>query len=587
MPSAPLEVERPSSLRATALPAIAILLLLCWLAFFNGLGALGLTDKTEALFVEVAREMLERNDWVTPWWNGERFFDYPVWGYWMVVGSFRLFGISEWAARLPSALAASAVVLAGFGLVVTWASPQEPLRQRWGRGLLAAGVLATSPGWIGWGRVATTDMFLSSAITLALFSFLLAHRLPERPLPARLGRIGFALFSAIAVLAKGPVGLLLPGLVIVIFLTVTGQWRQWWRPASLLAMALLFAGVCLPWYVAATQANGSVFVEGFLGFSNLQRFTSVLYRHPGPPWFYLPWVLLLLLPWSLFLAPAMAALRFWRWSQWRRAASDPGLELPLFLLLWLVVIVGFFSAAATKLPGYILPALPAGSLLVALWFRPLPPLAQPGARALGVWGSIDGLLLAVLAIAAAIAPRWAATDPAHPGFALALSASGLPVRLAVLLGASAIASLLLLRSRRRPWLWIPNLAGFLAILALVIAPLAPLLDRERQLPVRTLARNAREAARADEPLWVIGTKRYSVLFYGGETAAFISGRDSLEDRLRDDPQGLGLTDASRSVRLIGDRRDLLELGLPADRIETLQRSGEQELWRVRREDLRS
>lgn len=590
MQRAPLEASRPSSARAPALPAIAILLLLCWLAFFNGLGSLGLTDKTEALFVEVAREMLARHDWVTPWWNGERFFDYPVWGYWMVVGSFRLFGISEWAARLPAALAASAVVLAGFGLVVAWGSPEEPPRQRWGRGLLAAGVLATSPGWIGWGRVATTDMFLSSAITLALFSFLLAHRRREQPLLAGLGRIGFALFCAIAVLAKGPVGLLLPGLVIVVFLSLTGQWRHWWRPGSLLAMALLFAAVCLPWYVAATQANGSVFVEGFLGFSNIQRFTNVLYRHPGPPWFYLPWVLLLLLPWSLFLPPALAALRFWRWSQWRRAAADPSLELPLFFLLWLGLIVGFFSAAATKLPGYILPALPAASLLVALWWRPLPPMAPPGGRALSVWGGIDAVLIALLAVAAAVSPRWAATDPAHPGFALALSSSGLPLRLALLLAASAIALLLLLVLRRgalRPWLWIPNLAGFLAILGLVIAPLAPLLDRERQLPIRELARSARQAARADEPLWVIGTKRYSVLFYGGETAAFISGRGSLEDRLRDDPEDLGLTAASRSVRLLGDRLDLEDLNLPADRIQRLRRIGEQELWRVQREDLGS
>lgn len=590
MQSAPLEVRRPSSPRAFALAAIAILLLLCWLAFFNGLGSLGLTDKTEALFVEVAREMLERNDWVTPWWNGERFFDYPVWGYWMVVGSFRLFGISEWAARLPAALAASAVVLGGFGLMLAWGEPGEPLRQRLGRGLLAAGVLATSPGWIGWGRVATTDMFLSSAITLALFSFLLAHRHLDRPAAARLGRIGFSVFSGIAVLAKGPVGLLLPGLVIVVFLSLTGQWPRWWRPGALLAMALLFAGVCLPWYVAATQANGSVFVDGFLGFSNIQRFTNVLYRHPGPPWFYLPWVVVLLLPWSLFLPPALASLRFWRWCSWRRASSDPALELQLFLLVWLVVIVAFFSAAATKLPGYILPALPAGSLLVALWWRPLPPLTPPAGRLPAIWGGLDALLLALLAVAAAIAPRWAATDPAHPGFAAALSGSGLPVRLSLLLAASAVALLVLLVQRRgslRAWLWVPNLAGFLAILALVIAPLAPLLDRERQLPIRSLARSAREAARSGEPLWVIGTKRYSVLFYSGETAAFVSGRGSLEDRLRDDPEGLGLSASSRSVRLLGDRRDLEELNLPADRIERLSRIGEQELWRVRREDLRS
>jgi len=585
MQSAPLEVERPSSLRLPVLPAIAILALLCWLAFFNGLGALGLTDKTEALFVEVAREMLARHDWVTPWWNGERFFDYPVWGYWMVVGSFRLFGVSEWAARLPSALAASAVVLASFGLLLVWASPEEPLRQRWGRGLLAAGVLATSPGWIGWGRTATTDMFLASAISLALLSFLLAHR-AEAAWQIRLGRVGFALFSAIAVLAKGPVGLLLPGLVIAVFLSLTAQWNRWLRPLPLLAMALLFLGICLPWYAAATLANGPTFLQGFLGFSNLQRFTNVLYSHPGPPWFYLPWLLLLLLPWSLFLPAAVARLRFWRWELWRRAARDPSLELPLFLLLWLALIVAFFSAAATKLPGYILPAMPAGSLLVALWWRPFPPEPQPAGRALLLSGCADALLLTVLAIAAAVAPHWVAGDPAYPALASSLNGSGLPLRLALLLALSALGAVLMLsRPAARPWLWLPNLAGFLAILGLVVAPLGPLLDRERQLPIRLVARAARAAALADEPLWVIGTKRYSVLFYGGERASFVDGRDSLRDQLQRDPAALGLTGTASSVRLLGDRRALIELGLPPTATQLLFSQGEQQLWRVRSESL--
>ena len=96
------------------------MVLLCWLAFFQGLGSLGLMDKTEALFVEVGHQMLERGDWVTPWWNGQRFFDYPVWGYWMVALSFRLFGVSPVggpAARGPSA---SAVVAAAFALMLAW-----------------------------------------------------------------------------------------------------------------------------------------------------------------------------------------------------------------------------------------------------------------------------------------------------------------------------------------------------------------------------------------------------------------------------------------------------------------------------------
>ncbi len=565
--------------------------LLCWLAFFHGLGALGLMDKTEALFVEVGHQMHQRGDWVTPWWNGERFFDYPVWGYWVVALSFRLFGVSEWAARLPVALAASAVVVAAFLLLLIWPLAAEPARRRYGRALLGAAVLATSPGWIGWGRTSTTDMFLSSAISLALFGFLLALRHPRHPQLAPLGRIGLAGFSAVAVLAKGPVGLLLPGLVIVVFLSLTGQWGAWLRPWPLLAMVLLFLGVCLPWYGAAARVNGMAFLGGFLGFSNLQRFTSVIYDHPGPPWFYLPWVLLLLLPWSLFLPAAIGATRFWSWSRWRPAGAEPEeqavAQLPLLLLLWLSLMVAFFSAAATKLPGYILPALPAGSLLVALWWQPITggtPAVQPGPPPgwpLALSGGLNAALLGLLAAAAALAPRWAASDPAHPALALALERSGLPLRLALLLALASLALVLLLR---RPggkrWLWVPDLAGFLAILALVVAPLAPLLDRERQLPLRQLAVLAHQNAGPGEPLWVVGTKRYSTLFYSGETAAFVDGRSSIAKRLRQDPAALGIRPGSRSLRLLGDRRDLEDLEIAPQAIERLGRRGEQELWRV-------
>ncbi len=566
------------------------LLLLCWLAFFHGLGALGLMDKTEALFVEVGHQMHQRGDWVTPWWNGERFFDYPVWGYWMVALSFRLFGVSPWAARLPVALAASAVVVATYLLLFCWPHGGEPARLRHGRALLGASVLATSPGWIGWGRTSTTDMFLSSAITLALFGFLLAWRHPHHPRLAPLGRAGFALFSAIAVLAKGPVGLLLPGLVITVFLSLTGRWRDWLRPGFLLAMAALFAGVVLPWYSAATQVNGMAFLGGFLGFSNLQRFTSVIYDHPGPPWFYLPWVLLLLLPWSLFLPAAIGSLRFWRWERWR-PAIEGGEEravrqLPLLLLLWLTLMVAFFSVAATKLPGYILPALPAGALLVALWWVPMAPAEGSSSRSPFAWplaasGWANAGLLALLAAAAAIAPRWAASDPAHPALAVALDRSGLPLRLAVVLALAALALLVMLRQPElRRWLWVPDLAAFLATLALVVAPLAPLLDRERQAPLRELAVLARRQAQADEPLWVVGTKRYSILFYGGETAAFVSSRDRIKERWREDPASLGLSPRSRSLRLLGDRSDLEDLDLPAAAVQRLAQRGEQELWRV-------
>ncbi len=571
------------------------LALLCWLAFFKGLGTLGLMDKTEALFVEVGHQVHLRNDWVTPWWNGERFFDYPVWGYWMVAGAFRLFGVSAWAARLPVALAASSVVVASFFMLWHWGGAQERLQTRWGRAALGAGVLATSPGWIGWGRTSTTDMFLASAISLALLAFLLAHLEPSASPLAALGRIGLALFSAIAVLAKGPVGVLLPLLVIAAFLLLSDQWRRWMKPIQLVPMGALFLAVAAPWYGAAAQANGSEFLGGFLGFSNLQRFTSVIYDHPGPPWFYLPWLVILLFPWSLFLPVAFAALGFWRLERWRSPMHPPlpGGTVGLFLLLWLLIPLAFFSAAATKLPGYILPIVPAGALLVALFLWPLPqgatvvgradaPGTAPLNRPTRLSASVEALLLAAMAMAAVVAPRWAATDPAHPTFAAALSASGLPIVLGSLLGLSALAlAFTVVRGNDRRWLGLANLAGFLAILAFVIPPLAPLIDRERLVPIRQLARQARSLARPEEPLWVVGTKRYSTLFYGGETAAFVSGKEGLQRRLRKDRPSLLLSPSSSTARVLGDRQVLDSLDWPAAAVERLGKIGEQELWRVR------
>lgn len=558
---------------------------LCWLAFFNGLGDLGLMDKTEALFVEVGHQMLLSGDWVTPYWNGTTFFDYPVWGYWMVALSFKLFGPTAFAARLPGALAASLVVIASFGLLWRLAPAELPEQQRLGRGLLGASVLATTPAWIGWARSSTTDMFLSSAITLALYGFALVELAPrasaERRWEGPLGRVVMALFAGIAVLAKGPVGLLLPGLVIVVFLGLRGGWSRWLRPGPLLAMTLLFLGVTAPWYAAAAKANGMAFIGGFLGFSNLQRFTSVLYSHPGPPWFYLPWVLILVLPWSLLLPLAITRTRFWRWSSWRQAPSQASSSeaLPQFLLVWLVVIVGFFSAAATKLPGYVLPAMPAAALLVAQLFGPAG-LARPGWPLRTSVGA-NALVLSLAAVAAALAPGWVATDPAYPTFAAALRSSGLPLALCLVLAAMAITSWVVLARGRSAQVWLPNLAGFLALLAFVVAPLAPLLDRERQLPLRQLQARAGSELRPHEPLWVIGYMRYSTVFYAGRPAVFIDNAAVARERLRREPRALGVSPATATVLLLGDRDHLEGFQFPAAAVQELGRRGEQLLWRVK------
>jgi len=568
------------------LGALLLLVLICWIAFFQGLSTLGLMDKTEALFVEVARGMADSGDWITPRWNGETFFDYPVWGYWMVALSFRLFGPLEWAARVPAALSASLTVLALFALLLRLARPGEPERRVVGRALLGGAVLALSPGWVGWGRSSVTDMFLASAIALSLFGFLLAHFAPEGSMERPLGHAGLAFFAGIAVLAKGPIGLLLPGLVILVYLLLRGRLLISLRQTPWLPMTALFLGVAVPWYAIATKVNGGEFLARFLGFSNLERFTSVIYDHPGPPWFYLPWVLILLLPWSLFL-PVAAARILPRgragWARWRQSPPDAS-DLPLFGLVWLVMVVLFFSAAATKLPGYILPAVPGGALLVGLFFRPFSPSvgAEAGVEAEGtgvrITGWLNALLLALMAGAAAVAPRLAGGDPSHPGFAEAVAASGLPTTLAVLLAVAAlVVAGLLLRggSQGLRRLWVPNAAAMLAVLALVVPGVGRLMDRERQLPVRDLARLAGEQARGDEPLLVVGYKRYSVVFYSRRPVLFVSGPDRARRALRE-------RDGSppSTLLLLGSDAELKDFGLGDDVGITLARRGSHRLLRL-------
>jgi 4-amino-4-deoxy-L-arabinose transferase-like glycosyltransferase len=331
--------------------SILALVGLCFIAFFNQLGTLGFMDKTEGLFAEIPRQMLITGDWITPHWNTKTFFDYPVWGYWMVGLSYRVFGVTTWAARLPTALAASATVFAVFGTVLRLSTKTEGTHERVSRALLAATILALSPGWIGWGRTSVTDMFLSSSITLALLGFLLVLKSDESLSQRRIGHVCIALFSGIAVLAKGPVGVLLPGLTIILFLLLKRQLIQQIRSTPWLPMIALFCGVVLPWYAMASQTNGLEFLSKFIGFSNFERFTSVIYSHPGPPWFYLPWLFLLLLPWSIYLPVALLKLQFWKREAWESNIDSD--DSSLFALVWLVVVIGFFSSAATKLAGYI------------------------------------------------------------------------------------------------------------------------------------------------------------------------------------------------------------------------------------------
>ena len=562
--------------------SILWLVLISWIAFFWNLGVMGVMDKTEALFVEVAHQVYLTDDWITPRWNWQTFFDYPIWGYWMVALSFKLFGVSEWAARLPVALTAIALVALSFYTLryfgLNGQDEQLETRQKWIRAWIGTGIVALNPGWVGWGRTSVTDMFLSSAIAMAMLSFFLGYAQPDKPKVQQRWYLVAPVFAAIAVLAKGPVGLLLPALAISIFLIYVGQFWQVLREIKLIAMIGIFLLITVPWYGLAAQVNGAEFIGTFFGFSNFQRFTSVLYRHAGPWYFYLPYCFILLFPWSLFLPLAIARLQFWRKKVW--ASTPRNRQLGLFCFVWFMVILVFFSAAATKLPGYILPIVPAGAIMITLFWGE--EMLVNREKVYQQWpfltsGIITTLLFFGLAIAAFISPKLAGSDPAFPTFGATLEASGIPVIFGVILTALGIFSaILLIKKNYRPWFWTSNLLFFVTLLTVVVPPLAPIMDSQRQLPFRELAKVVGQVAKPQELVFLMGYPRYSLVHYSQHRVEFLDDVNFAIDYLKDPTKVNSLS----TVLIVTEPKFMDRFGLKAGDYQLIDEKGVYKLIRV-------
>jgi 4-amino-4-deoxy-L-arabinose transferase-like glycosyltransferase len=313
--------------------------------FFYQLGAAHLMDPDEGRYAEIAREMLAGNDWLIPQLNFLPYLEKPPLVYWLTAASFKVFGFSAAAARLPVALSALAGLFLAYGLG----------RAFWGplAGVLGALVLSTSVGYVVLGRILTLDMVFALFLNLAIGLGYLA-------LSREYSRLWLwaYLALALAVLTKGPVAVLLTGLTWIIWVAVS-RWP--WRPFINLRGWLLLALVTLPWLVYV-QWRFPEFFQFFIIEQHFGRFLTPVI-HPEPLYYYIPVLLGLLLPWT-WLFP---------WTLGRgHAFRDPDER---FLIIWAAVIVIFFSLSRGKLVPYILPALLPLALLLG---RSLVELTGPG-----------------------------------------------------------------------------------------------------------------------------------------------------------------------------------------------------------------
>lgn len=474
------------------------LLALCLAFFFWRLDAYTLFDRTETETAEVARQMFASGDWVTPIFNGIRYFDKPVLLYWLMAIGFQFFGVGEWGVRLPSALFATVLVL------ITYGFTRRLLGAR--PALLATTILIANPFVFGLARTGVTDMGLGCFMAAALYGWYWSFS-EKRPWGYWLG---FACLAG-AVLIKGPIGLLLPGLTILIFAAWSGQWR---RLAELpwLGGTALFALLTLPWYVLVTQANGAGFLWTFFFHHNIDRFLSVIDNQPGPWYYYLLYTPAGFFPWVALLPvtlPQLARFEWVRRSYWQQ--RPPAEQLRLFLCLWFAIVLVFLSTASTKLPHYIMPALPALALLCAIVWESQMRQAKGPLLRLGLAG-IAGFWL-LLAVAFAVAPRLI-SDPTLPDLRASLEATGLPWMLAGICLAAAIAAVAALVRAQLEWAWAGNLLAFFLLFIALINGLMPLLEPQLHGPLLAIANRLHREVRPGILPASLNVYAPSLNFYG-------------------------------------------------------------------------
>jgi 4-amino-4-deoxy-L-arabinose transferase-like glycosyltransferase len=365
--------------------------LAAFLLYLYGLGRLPLLGPDEPRYAQIAREMLERGDPITPTLGGHPWFEKPALLYWMIMAAFGAFGVSEWAARLGPALCGLLTGLFVYlvGRRVELKSDDEAGLS--GLGLWSAAALLSSAGMIVFSRGASFDVVVTMTLTAALACFFLAEAATgERERRWWLG--GFYAAIGASLLAKGLIGIVLPGGIIVAYFLFRRQWPAkgialsalWGAPLALLVAAI--------WYGPVTARHGWTFIDQFIIQHHFARYLSNKYHHPQPFYFYLPVAALFAMPWTAFLVAALSGARRWKWR-----APDSASRLRVYAFAWLIVPVAFFSLSGSKLPGYILPALPGAALLIGERLRSYRRDAVSGIGAMRATGM--GLLLLAVSIA--------------------------------------------------------------------------------------------------------------------------------------------------------------------------------------------
>ena len=533
------------------------------MTFFAGLGRGAITDSDEAFYAESAREMVASGNWITPYYNYEPRFQKPILYYWLTSVTYLILGATEMAARLWAAMA-------GVGLVLVTAAAGR----RWydeSTGLLAGAIVATNFGYFSIGRMALPDLPLTFCITLAIWAALVSTLEQERS--PRKFVILAALGLGLGFLMKGPVGLIIPLLVIVPVLAIERRSIAL-TPSDIVLGFVVMVGIAVPWYLLMWFTHGNGYLQSFFVGDNFERFATDRFNDPRPWWFYLPVVAGGLLPWAPLLLVWLGPI-----TQFLRRKRDIG-TIDLRLLLWALLPLAFYSISVGKQPRYILPVLPPLAILLASsivertqeWrghdgVRSTPRRALPVA----VGSLLSGVFFVMLAVLLYRAqPLLINVQPAYTTIAALLIA-----------GAGALVILVAVSGR---WRTAPILIALAAALTLPAVQYGSLSSGGDDT-VRQMAQLVQQHRQADEPVATLGVFVRNLVFYSGVKTTDVIGDEQATNFLTQVDRALMVAPAAEIDRLerehgvkVNRIAELLYFNEAGVRVRTL-------LWPDRERDL--
>jgi len=509
----------------------ALLALLIFISFFAGLGSTPLFDVDEGAFSEATREMLESGNYLTTYLNGQPRFDKPILIYWMQALSVTVFGLNEFALRLPSALASTLWALLLYRFCVALFDRRTAF--------VTASLLILSLQVTIIGKAAIADALLNCTLAASLFAIFLYYREPRR-------QYLLLAFTAIGLgtLTKGPVAILIPFSVSFLFYLSRGELREWFKAVLNPAGMLIFALIVLPWYILEYLDQGMAFIEGFFFNHNISRFKAPLEQHGGALWYYIPVLLLGLTPSTALLIPVVRKLR--------TLLADP---LDRFLLIWFAFVFLFFSLSGTKLPHYIIYGY---TPLFILMGRFMPSLRH--AFPANIWPATILLLLAT----APVIIRQISGEISDP-YSTALLDSGTALMvssghtLILSLAAAAIIGVSLLPNLSVLTRFLTGGVIFCLTINLHIMPLAGKIMQE---PIKEAALIAKE-------------REYKIVMWKINNPSFLVYSESLTERRKPEPGEIVLTSVTHLRELqdpvvIYEKNGIVlaKLSIPANRSGT-------------------